>query len=157
MNILINRVVKNWKFAEKINPAINGFEQNGYGHKVSRTNDLSYWKDAFSEFGLTPNEIEPLDRNFTAIHYLDGACTHMHKDVAPDGYVHVRCNVLLEKPLKGGHPIIDGKAIDVDVNDLWILFASLEKHGSIKISGGKRIIYSFGALVDIEQVKKLMQ
>jgi hypothetical protein len=156
MDLTIPRVVKNWKYADKIVQASEGFEANGFGHKVAREAEVPYWKEAFEEFGLIPHVVEPLDRNFTAVHYLDGACTHMHKDVAPEGFVHVRCNVLLEKPNKGGHPIIDGKALELEKNDLWILLASLENHGSIKISGGKRVIYSFGALVEKTQVAKLL-
>lgn len=157
MNISIPRIIKNWKYAGEISPADSGYEQNGFGHKVSRTEDLTYWKDAFLEFGLTPYQLEPLDKNFTAIHYLDGACTHTHKDVAPDGFVHVRCNVLLKKPKKGGHPIIDGHVLNVEENDLWILLASMERHGSIKISGSERMIYSFGALVDETQINKIIR
>lgn len=158
MKLLVPRVIPNWKLAKDIISATTGFGVNGVkeGHEVSRTDNLHLWKEAFAEFGLVPKELEPVDKNFTAVHYLDGVCTHLHRDEAPEGLVHVRCNVLLEKPTKGGHLLIDDEVIAVQKHDLWILLASMENHGTTKISGSKRVIYSFGALVELDQIKKII-
>ena len=56
----------------------------------------------------------------------------------------------------GGNPIIDDEVLEVDVGDLWLCLASLEKHGTTPIQGGERIIFSFGALVSEDQVFKLL-
>ena len=63
---------------------------------------------------------------------------------------------MIKKPNKGGNPILDGEEKNVEVNDLWLCLASLEKHASTPIFGGERLIYSFGALVDIDQIRKII-
>jgi hypothetical protein len=63
---------------------------------------------------------------------------------------------MLKKPLKGGNPVLDGEEIQVDQNDLWLCLASLEKHRTTPIEGGERLIFSFGALVSIDQIKKII-
>jgi len=158
MKLNIPRVVKNWKYADKIVVLNNDFELNnvGFGRRFAIQDDTLYWKEAFNEFGLIPNYIEPMYKNMVGNHFLDGAFVHEHIDQAPEGYVHTRCNLMIKKPNKGGNPILDGKEIDVKVNDLWLCLASLEKHASTPILGGERLIYSFGALVDIDQIKKII-
>lgn len=86
--------------------------------------------------------------NFLGNHYLDGAAVHEHTDPAPLGYHHVRCNIALEMPVQGGHPILEGKLIEIKRNDIWICFASIEKHSSAPMTGGERLTLSIGALVE---------
>jgi hypothetical protein len=158
MKLNIPRVVKNWKYADKIVISNNDFELNGagFGRRFAIQDDTLYWKEAFNEFGLVPNYIEPMYKNMVGNHFLDGAFVQEHTDQAPEGYVHTRCNLMIKKPNKGGNPILDGEEIDVEVNDLWLCLASLEKHASTPILGGERLIYSFGALVDIDQIRKII-
>lgn len=158
MEIKIPRVIKNWAVNKDIKAASDNFIDNsmGQGRKYALSDSDPYWSDAFSSFGVTPDCIEPVYKIFTGVHYKQGAFTHLHKDTAPDNYVHVRCNVLLEKPKSGGMPIIDGKVFEVSVGDMWLVFASLEFHGSTPISSPFRVIKSFGGLVRQEQVKKLI-
>ena len=89
-------------------------------------------------------------------HYQDDACTHIHKDPAPKGYVHIRANVMIKKPNKGGDIIIDNETIKVEENDLWLVLASLENHGSTPIQSGERLIYSFGAIIKEINIKDLI-
>ena len=134
----------------------NQFIDNGHGRKFSSQPIAKYWSEAFAAFGLVPNSVEPQFQNMTANHYLDGAFTHEHQDYAPDGLVHVRCNVMLRKPLIGGNPIIDGERIEVGENDLWLCLASLERHASEPIQGGERLMFSFGGLVPLTQVSQIV-
>jgi hypothetical protein len=156
MKLKINRVIKNWKYANNIIIENNQFIENGHGRKFKIQDSANHWKDAFNEFGLKPDKIEPIFKNFIGNHFKDGAAVHEHTDFAPDGYVHTRCNLMLKKPLKGGNPILDGEEIEIDKNDLWLCLASLEKHYTTPIEGGERLIFSFGGLVPIEQIKQII-
>lgn len=118
--------------------------------------DPLYRVEAFQEFNLIPDLEEITFKNYTGNHYVDGAFVHEHTDPAPEGYEHVRCNLMIKKPKVGGLPIIDGEELDVDEGDLWLCLASLEKHSSTPISGGERIIFSFGALIERANVEKIL-
>ena len=156
MKLKINRVIKNWKYANDIVIENNEFIKNGHGRRFKIQGSASYWKDAFNEFGLNPDKIEPKFKNFIGNHFADGAAVHEHTDFAPDGFVHTRCNLMLKKPLKGGNPVLDGDEIEIDKNDLWLCLASLEKHYTTPIEGGERLIFSFGGLVSVEQIKQII-
>lgn len=153
MQLKIPRVVKNWKYSSTLQPQTDNFRENGFGRRMSRTNNLpKHYYDAFSEFGLKPTTLEPVFQIFTGNHYRDGAYTHEHKDFAPQGFVHARCNVMLKKPDVGGNPILDDVEYEVGVNDMWLCLASVEMHSSVPIFGGERLIVSMGGLVPIEQI-----
>jgi hypothetical protein len=158
MKLAIERVIKNWKFAKDIiienKPFIVNNVSNGRRFKIQDT--ANHWSEAFNEFKLTPQIVEPMLKNFIGNHYLDGAAVQEHTDPAPDGFVHTRCNLMLKKPSKGGNPIIDGEEIEVNENDLWLCLASLEKHYTTPIEGGERLVFSFGALVPIDQIKRII-
>jgi hypothetical protein len=156
MKLKINRVIKNWKFADNILIENNQFIENGFGRRFKTQNSASHWEEAFAEFGLKPHCLEPIFKNFIGNHFKDGATVHEHTDEAPEGFVHTRCNLMLKKPIKGGNPILDGEEIKIDKNDLWLCLASLEKHYTTPIEGGERLIFSFGGLVPIEQIKKII-
>jgi len=159
MELTINRVVKNWEHATKIVPAtdLDQYVLNKQGRRFAMQPDAPFWKEAFAEYGLEPTEVEPMFQNMTINHYEDNAYTHEHIDVAHEGFVHVRCNVVLKKPQLGGHPIIDGEPIMVDLHDMWLCLASMEQHASAPIKGGQRTVFSFGAYVPVEQVNKIIK
>jgi hypothetical protein len=158
MQLKVPRVIKNWEFAGMVQPCTQpeNFIENRHGRRYARQAQAIGWDKAFEAFGLTPSCVEPRFQNMTTNHYLDGAFTHEHQDDAPDGFAHVRCNVMLKKPLVGGNPLIDGKRIEVEENDLWLCLASLERHASEPIQGGERIMFSFGGLVPLEQVSRIL-
>jgi hypothetical protein len=156
MKLKINRVIKNWKFSNGIFIENNSFHDNGFGRKFKIQDSANHWEDAFSEFNLKPSFVEPIFKNFIGNHFKDDAFVHSHIDSAPDGFVHARCNLMLKKPTKGGNPILDGEEINVEQNDLWLCLASLEKHSSTPIEGGERLVFSFGGLVPLEQVNKII-
>jgi len=160
MNLSIKRVVKNWKESSKIKFNKKDFIQNpiSFGRRYSKQKpSKELWKKAFSEFNLIPEMYEPEIGNVLMNHYEDNACTHVHTDPAPKGYTHVRANVLLKKPKEGGDMIVDNQITNLEKNDLWLILASLENHGSTPIKNGERLVYSFGALVKDEQVNKILQ
>lgn len=156
MQLNIPRVVRNWEFAHCVTPATEGFAPNGFGRRSASQPAADHWCDAFKAFGLIPDAIEPMYQNFTGNHYLDGAHTHTHTDSAPKGMEHVRCNVMVKKPPVGGNPVFDGEEVVVNEGDLWLCLASLEAHASTPIKGGQRTIFSFGALVPSEQIKRIL-
>jgi len=158
MKLAIERVIKNWKFANDIVIENNPFIINNVspGRRFKSQDSANHWEEAFAEFGLIPHCLEPTLKNFIGNNYLDGASVQEHTDTAPNGFVHTRCNLMLKKPLKGGNPVLDGEEIQVNQNDLWLCLASLEKHRTTPIEGGERLIFSFGALVPIDQIKKII-
>jgi hypothetical protein len=157
IELKIPRVVKNWGLGKVITPKLNAMQENTYGRRFATQSEHPMTQDAFEQFGLIRLLPEPKFGIFTGNHYLDGAHTHTHMDSAKEGYVHVRCNVMLKKPLEGGNPVLDGKEIEVNENDLWVCFASMEMHGSTPIKGGERIIMSFGALVPQQDVNNIIK
>lgn len=158
MKLLIPRVIRQWEYAPLVNPSFN-FKLNtaGDGRRFSTQDTAPYWEEAFKEFGLKPVEVEPIFKNLTGNHYQDGAFVHPHTDPAPDGFVHTRCNLMLKKPKEGGNPVIDGEEINVEEGDLWLCLASMELHSSTPIKGKERLIFSFGGLVPVEQIKAIVK
>ena len=156
MKLKINRVVKNWKLANNVAIENNAFNNNGFGRRFKSQDSANHWEEAFAEFGLKPHCLEPIFKNFIGNHFKDGASVHEHTDEAPKGFVHTRCNLMLKKPIKGGNPVLDGEEIQIDKNDLWLCLASLEKHYTTPVEGGERLIFSFGGLVPVEQIKKII-
>lgn len=145
----MQRVVRNWKppslfVMPTATPIQNGI---GKGRQYTPLAAYEFRDEAFSCFGFTELRDEPIYKNFAGHHYLDGAFTQPHKDFAPEGFIHVRANWMLQKPASGGNPVMDGAEVEVNPGDLWICFASEELHSSTPISGGERLICSFGALI----------
>ena len=63
-------------------------------------------------------------------------------------YETLHCNLMVQKPVAGGHPIINKEKIEVEERDLWCYYVSKVPHGSSKISGKKpRFMYVFGFCV----------
>lgn len=103
--------------------------------------------DVFGSFGISTIFPEPLFGNFIGNHFGDGGAVHPHTDPAPHGFHHVRCNIAVEMPEFGGMPVNNGVIDTVHTGDVWITFASIEKHWSTPMRGGQRVTLSLGALV----------
>ena len=159
MDLKIPRIVNNWSFVKKISYSKN-FETNPVspGRRFARQqNNLYLWKKSFEEFGIIPEKEEPLLGNLIMNHFEEKAFTHTHKDPAPENYIHVRANLMLKKPETGGDIIIDNEKFSVKENDLWLILASLENHGSTPIGKGERLIYSFGCLIKKEKLSDIIK
>lgn len=141
------RVIKNWKPAKEFCMPTGGFKANGYGRQYLSIPEIKFRDAAFSAFGYKNLVEEPIYKNFVGNHYLDGAFVHEHTDSAPDGFMHVRVNWMVKKPPVGGNPVLDGAELNVNVGDLWICYASEERHSSTPVYGGQRVVCSFGALI----------
>ena len=135
------------------------FEPNGYGRKFLKhyAVDAGFAQEVFASFNINTFFDEPRFGNFIGNHCLDGAFVHKHKDFAPDGYHHVRCNFALQMPPYGGNPILDGKELKIKQGDMWICFASLEYHSTTPIKGGQRLVFSCGGIVKSEQAEVVYQ
>ena len=158
MKLSVPRVVKSWRYGKLVSPSVNFVPNNiGQGRRCAIQDEAPYWHEAFAEFGLQPLCVEPMFKNLTGNHFQDGAFVHPHTDPAPEGLAHTRCNLMLRKPIKGGNPVLDGEEIEVEEGDLWLCIASMELHSSTPIYGGERLIFSFGGLVPVEQIMKVVQ
>jgi len=80
---------------------------------------------------------------------VSGGKVHPHRDQAPLGKWHIRCNLLLSKPERGGQPIIEGQRLELQEGDLWAFVPSQVLHWSSQVEGErKRFICSYGFLVN---------
>jgi len=157
IDLAAGRVRKGWATGRHIETALETdiWHPNGFGRRYSMREKADGFEDAFAAFGLKPHSVEPVFKILTGNHYIDGVHTHMHQDTAPEGFAHVRCNTMLRKPTTGGMPLFGEESIEVEIGDLWIVLASLEQHGSTPMFGGERVIFSYGALVPMEQVTEI--
>ncbi len=156
MKLSRQRVVRSWN-----SPDLSGLGELRFvsnpaspGRRFAPHLSLLAADSAFAAFGLIADEPEPMFGNLAGNHYQDGAFVHKHKDPAPKGFAHVRCNWMLKKPERGGNPVIDGEEFDVEPGDLWLCIASHELHWTTPVYGGERLIYSFGALIRDEQLHR---
>jgi len=154
MNLKIPRIINNWPHAKKIVYSKN-FKINSVspGRRFAKQeSNLDLWKKSFEAFNIIPEKEEPVLGNLVMNHFEEKAFTQIHTDPAPEGYVHVRANVMLKKPKTGGDIIIDNEQFNIKENDLWLILASLEHHGSTPIYEGERLLYSFGCLIKKENL-----
>lgn len=149
------RIIKNWRDPAQFSMSSGNFIHNGYGRKYLPLDNAPFRNEAFSAFGIKELHPEPRFKNFIGNHYADGAFTHTHSDATIEGFVHARCNWMIKKPPVGGDPILGEEVFSVEEGDLWICLASIEKHGSTPIAGGERLIFSFGALVKIANLRHI--
>ena len=81
----------------------------------------------------------------------DGGEVHSHLDTTPEGTRHLRCNLFLQLPIKGGRPVIDRTPFDVAPRTLLAFFPSEQRHRSEPVTGRRRrIILSFGYTVPMD-------
>ncbi len=78
----------------------------------------------------------------------EGGIVQPHTDLTPEGMRHLRANLFLQLPYRGGYPIIEMKARKVAPGTLLAFFPSEMRHYSQKGTGRRRrILLSFGFLV----------
>ena len=77
-----------------------------------------------------------------------GGVVHRHRDPTPEGTRHLRCNVFLQLPEKGGRPIIVDVPVAVATRSLLAFYPSDLAHSSEPFEGERqRILLSFGYTV----------
>ena len=75
----------------------------------------------------------------------NGGKIHHHTDQTISGFDHVRFNLFLSVPKKGGLPIYNGVTIPVEVGDYVRCNSSKEFHGCQMVEGDTpRIVISYG-------------
>lgn len=80
----------------------------------------------------------------------EGGAVHPHTDLESEGRLHLRMNVLVNKPEGGCVPLLDGIPIAVDLGDAWLCFASRCLHATTAVEGQRpRGIISYGLQVAI--------
>ena len=65
----------------------------------------------------------------------------------------LHCNLMLQKPIGGGIPIIEGKDIHLNEKDLLCYYVSKVRHSSSKVIGNKpRFLYTFGFCINYKKI-----
>ena len=78
----------------------------------------------------------------------DGGVVHPHRDLAPSGFRHLRCNLFIQCPDLGGEPVIEGKQFAIEEGMLLCFYPSEQTHSSRAVVGSRRrMMCSFGYLV----------
>lgn len=90
--------------------------------------------------------IEPRFGLFLSI-IRSGGAVHDHRDFSPPGMRHLRCNLFLDLPQRGGRPIILETPMDVAPRMLLAFYANEMRHSSEPFDGDRRMILSFGYTV----------
>jgi len=104
------------------------------------------------KFNIYEWKQEPLFGNFIGCN-LEGAFVHPHTDPTLPGYTHVRFNIMVSKPERGGEPIIDNSIVDIQEKGCWLCIASKQLHQTNPVIGSKRrIVPSLGILVKNENL-----
>ena len=87
-------------------------------------------------------------KNFFAEYGKDSEC-RLHRDPTFEtDYIHVRYNLMLSKPDRGGQTVHGDEFLDIDERVLWKCFAEHLEHGSDVVMGNKpRSIISMGFLI----------
>lgn len=125
--------------------------------------------------GLFTYEEDPRLENFIYIICKNGSI-HKHKDVnSPDyyyyinryhnkndkettspGLVHIRFNVFLELPKKGGETYYSSSLIDSKERCYTLSKSGLHAHWSNKVEDGQRISLSYGFIVERKKVNMML-
>jgi hypothetical protein len=94
-------------------------------------------------------------RNFLSVYGKSSECS-IHTDPSVDpNFVHVRYNLMLSKPEKGGETVYDRNFLDIDERVLWRCVAEYSRHGTEIVHSNKpRTIISMGFLIDKEEFNK---
>lgn len=132
------------------------FKPNGYGRQYLAmssplTTEIAGLKELVMQaYGIPAGTLqEPVFKDFCGIN-LEGASVHPHMDTNQGSLKHTRFNVLVSKPLSGGHPIHGTETLEVAEGGMWRCDAGSKTHASTAVIGDKpRIIMSFGFLLPV--------
>jgi len=112
---------------------------------ISELNKINTY--ILKELGWKKKDLKPEVRFGSLISYSEkGHVVHLHKDKNElEGYIHVRLNVMISLPQRGGHPQIDGSVIEMKENQVWVCRAGDFFHSTTEVEGEKpRIMLSMG-------------
>jgi hypothetical protein len=102
-------------------------------------------KRILNKENITNNYIDDSTYGDYIGHITNGGKIHKHNDPTIPGYDHVRFNLFLSIPKKGGFPIYDGVTIPVSVGDYVRCNSSKYYHECEIVEGDiPRIVISYG-------------
>lgn len=138
-----------------INANENLFEENGISPnrkfitlpKKSNTPNLFFdiKKRILEKENITNNYIDDSTYGDYIGYITNGGKIHYHNDPTISGYDHIRFNLFLSVPKKGGFPIYNGITIPVIVGDYVRCNSSKEYHECEMVEGDiPRIVISYG-------------
>jgi hypothetical protein len=147
-----------------INANENLFEENGVSPnrkfitllKESNTPNLFFdiKKRILDKENITNNYIEDSAYGDYIGYITNGGKIHYHNDPTISGYDHIRFNLFLSVPKKGGFPIYNGITIPVIVGDYVRCNSSKEYHECEMVEGDiPRIIISYAIFLKNEKNK----
>jgi len=129
----------------------------GLGHANKPDSPIYKEMKVVNEFILNKFNLEldtPADLfdGFFVSYSKEGHKVHLHRDKNPDEeHYHVRFNVMISKPIKGGYAIINDQTIKVKENEVWVCEAGNYYHTTKEVGGKKpRIMLSFGHYIKKE-------
>jgi hypothetical protein len=130
------------------------FRPNGFGRQYGFLDEFDPPSEAWEikrqivEGNALQNaEQEPTFRDFCGF-ITAGGSIHQHQDSGSNGKMHVRFNVMVQKPASGGMPVQAGVELCVQEGDVWRCNASQVMHWCTPVVGSKpRIVLSFGFLL----------
>lgn len=110
-------------------------------------------KRILNKEGIIKNYIDNSTYGDYISYITNGGQIHKHIDPSISGYDHVRFNLFLSIPEKGGFPIYNGVTIPVTVGDYVRCNSSKEYHECEMVEGKiPRIVISYG--IYLKQIKK---
>jgi hypothetical protein len=140
------------------------FEENGVSpnrkymtlHKESNPPNLFFHikKRILTKENILDNYIDDSIYGDYIGHITNSGKIHYHKDPTIPGYDHIRFNLFLSIPEKGGLPIYNGVTIPVKVGDYVRCNSSKEYHECEMVEGNvPRIVISYGIYLKQEKNK----
>lgn len=131
-----------------------GFRRNGPARQFCVLQEVNAPEEAWEikrqiidAFDLHDAEQEPMFRDLCGL-ITQGGAVHEHTDPDHNGKQHVRFNVLVSKPLRGGMPVLDGQELELAEGEVWRCDASRVFHSCTTVVGVKpRVVLSFGFLL----------
>lgn len=101
---------------------------------------------------LQSYEYEPLFRDSIA-YMIDGGKLHEHIDPKHKGKEHIRFNVYVQLPEKGGRPIYDNVQHNLKERQYICCKASIDRHSATQCYGQRaRVMISYGFLIPLNEV-----
>jgi len=99
---------------------------------------------------------EPGEHRFTSYVSVisEGGAVQPHTDPEPEGFRHIRLNILVSKPAMGGMPVIGNTRLDITERGGWFFFPNKFLHSSEPVEGSKpRILVGYGFIVNNQDGK----
>jgi hypothetical protein len=146
----------------------NSFKLNGYNRYFQQLDFFNIntipsciWKikqAIIDKEKLHDYQPEPFFRDSVG-YMLDGGQLHLHSDQNPPNsdLIHVRYNVYVQLPIKGGYPIYKNIHCTLKERTYICCRSGIDKHYCAKVEGPReRIILSFGFLIPKKRVENII-